>query len=66
MASLKNIFYLPVTLLHQQNQGHLHKSAADCHSAAQDLQTIAVLAALVEKVYSLCSSVADILQPTVV
>ena len=57
---------LPTPRLHQQNQGHLHYTAADCSSAAQRLQTFAVLAAPVEKVYSLHSSVADILQPTIV
>ena len=39
-------------------------SAADLCSAAQGLQTIAVLTVLVEKVYSLCRAAADLLQPT--
>ena len=52
-VAIGNVTERVVCNRHQQNQGHLHYTAADCSSAAQRLQTFAVLAAPVEKVYSL-------------
>ena len=44
------------------NPGHLSQTAEDLRGTAQGLQTIAVVAVLIEKVYLLHRAVAELLQ----
>ena len=52
--------------LHQQNQGHLQQSYVVLHRMCSEVQQMTVVAERVEKVYSLCSTMADLPQPLVV